>query len=83
MVRDYVCVVCSAAGHVGLPKAGGNFENEENCNIIIYAIIYWWRGVEGSGGDIGELQGIGGRLEGGMHKIILRDDLLKHTRTYL
>jgi len=44
VTRDSVCVVCSSTGrhsegHVGLPRAGGNFENKENWNIIKWAIL--------------------------------------------
>jgi hypothetical protein len=43
VARDCVCVVCSSTGrqakeHVGLPRAGGSFENKENWKIIKYAI---------------------------------------------
>jgi len=45
VARDLVWIVCSsvgpqATGQVGLPRAGGNFENEENWNIIKWAILY-------------------------------------------
>jgi hypothetical protein len=54
VVRDSVCVVCSSAGreakgHVGLPNAGGNFENKENWNMLKYTVLYYitCRGMEG------------------------------------